>query len=398
MAEGGLERGARPVEAGRLRALPPYLFEELARLRDEKAAAGVQVADLSIGDPDLGAPPAAVEALRKYAGDKRLHRYTPAWAVEEFKRAAAAYMRGRYGVDLDPGVEITPVIGTKEGIANLSLALVDPGALALVPDPGYPVYARSVGFAGGRVRFMSLDQSRDFLPDLDAFAGERPRLMFLNYPNNPTSAVAGRRFYARAVEFGLETGACIVSDAAYNEITFDGYASPSILQVEGAMEVAVEFHSFSKTYGVPGWRVGFAAGRRDAICALKTIKSNIDSGVPGMILLAARDMLEGAAGHIAESLGEYAARRALLRAALDRAGIAWHESPATLYLWARVPGGMKSMDFARLLLDRAGVMVAPGVGFGAGGEGYFRLSITCPRDDIAAAGQRLEEVSTAWKT
>jgi LL-diaminopimelate aminotransferase len=392
------ESEIQPVESERLRALPPYLFEELTRLKNEKLAAGVDIVDLSIGDPDTGAPPVAVDALKEYAGDRRLDQYPPTWAIEEFNTAVARYMRRRYGVDLDPASEIAPVIGTKEGIANLSLAIVNPGSVALVPDPGYPVYARSVGFAGGEVRYMPLKEDSGFLPDLGAFAGERPRLVFLNYPNNPTSAVAGPRLYAEAVEFALETGACIANDAAYNEITFDGYVSPSILEVDGAREVAVEFHSFSKTYGVPGWRIGFVAGRGDAVRALKTFKSNIDSGAPGVMLLAARDMLEKGGSHIGDTLGEYAERRALAHRALDAAGIAYHKSPATLYVWARVPGGMSSVDFAKLLLERAGVIVAPGVGFGPGGEGYFRLSITCPRDDIARARTRIEEVSDTWKT
>jgi LL-diaminopimelate aminotransferase len=392
------DRKTHPVEAERLRALPPYLFEELTRLKNEKRAAGVDIADLSIGDPDTGAPPVAVDALKKHADDRRLDQYPPTWAAEEFNAAAARYMRERYGVDLDPACEIAPVIGTKEGIANLSLAVVDPGSVALVPDPGYPVYSRSVGFAGGRVRYMPLSEGKAFLPDLGQYRKERPRLVFLNYPNNPTSAVAGPRLYAEAVEFGLETGACIANDAAYNEITFDGYVSPSILEVSGAKEVAVEFHSFSKTYGVPGWRVGFVAGRSDAVCALKTFKSNIDSGVPGIMLLAAKDMLEKGGSHIGETLGEYAERRALLHEALDAAGIAYHKSPATLYVWAKVPGATSSMEFAKVLLEKAAVIVAPGVGFGPGGEGYFRLSITCPREDIARARERIEEVSNSWRT
>jgi len=393
-----LERETPAVEAERLRALPPYLFEELTRLKNEKIAAGVDIIDLSIGDPDTGAPPLAVEALRKYAGDRRLDRYTPAWAVEKFCVSAARFMRERYGVDLDPASEIAPVIGTKEGIANLSLAVVDPGSVALVPDPGYPVYSRSVGFAGGEAEYMRLEEENGFLPDFEGVRNERPRLVYLNYPNNPTSAVAGPCLYAGAVAYGGRTGALIVNDAAYNEITFDGYVSPSILQVEGGAEAAVEFHSFSKTYGVPGWRVGFAAGRSDAVRALKTLKSNVDSGVPGMMLLAARDMLEGGADYIGDTLGEYAMRRALVHEALEAAGIEYHRSPATLYVWAKVPGEMKSLDFAGLLLERAGLIVAPGVGFGPGGEGYFRLSITCPREGIARAGERIEEVSQTWRT
>jgi LL-diaminopimelate aminotransferase len=399
VAVGRPDRKLLELRSERLRSLPPYLFEELTRFKNRKRAEGADIVDLSIGDPDTGAPPEAVEALRKYAGDRRLDRYTPAWAVEEFNESAARYMRRRYSVDLDPACEIAPVIGTKEGLANLSLAVVDPGSFVLVPDPGYPVYLSSVGFAGGEARPMPLTEENDFIPDLRVtHCREAPRMVFLNYPNNPTSAVAGPALFDEAVEFGRRTGACIVNDAAYSEITFDGYVSPSILEVEGAREVAVEFHSFSKTYGVPGWRVGFAAGRRDVINALKTLKSNIDSGVPGMMLLAARDMLDLGRGHIGKTLREYAARRALLLEALDAVGIGHHKSPATLYVWAKVPGKMGSVDFARLLVEKAGVIVAPGIGFGSGGEGYFRLSLTCPRDEAAKAGTRIKEVSRAWKT
>jgi LL-diaminopimelate aminotransferase len=390
------EREAADVRSGRLRSLTPYLFEELTRLRDRKVAQGSDIIDLSIGDPDIGAPGAAVRALKKYAGDRRLDRYTPAWAVREFNEAAAGFMLRRYSVSLDPASEIAPVIGTKEGLANLALAVVDPGAAALVPDPGYPVYGRSVGFAGGVVRSVPLKRENGFLPDLRDVEGQGVRLVFLNYPNNPTSAVAPPDFFQAAVEFGKRHRACVVNDAAYAEITFDGYESPSILQAEGAGGTAVEFHSLSKTYGIPGWRVGFVAGRRDAVAALSALKSNIDSGVPGMMLLAARDMLEEGGGLPAGARREYARRRELIRRALRAAGISYHESPATLYIWAGVPGGMPSRDFAGRLLEEAGVMVAPGLGFGAAGEGYFRISITCGTARVAEAAERIEEACRKW--
>jgi LL-diaminopimelate aminotransferase len=385
------------IRAERLKALPKYLFEELASIRRAREAQGKEVIDLSIGDPDLGAPAAAVEALARHAADTRLHRYCPDTAIRAFCEAACEWMGERYGVDLDPSCELYPVIGTKEGIALLPLATMDPGNLALVPDPGYPVYSRGVWFAGGRVEWMPLEEKRGFLPEAGLIEKHRPRLVYLNYPNNPTSAVAGVDFYSTAVEAAARADSYIANDAAYSEIAFGGYDAPSILQVPGARERAVEFHSFSKTFSMAGWRVGFVAGNRHMVASLRTLKSNVDSGVFGVVLMAAASVIRDGWDAHREMIEEYERRRAILFDGLRACGISYHESPATLYIWARVPGGMGSMAFAKGLLEEAGILVTPGVGFGKSGEGYFRISITCPTDQVEIAGRRLHEVSRTWK-
>jgi LL-diaminopimelate aminotransferase len=391
-------RAKDEVRAARLRRLPTYLFEELAAIRRRKEADGLDVIDLSIGDPELGAPEVAIEALARYASDPALHRYTPHRVVESFNTAVCAWMKDRFGVDLDPSAEVYPLIGTKEGIAHLPLAVLDPGDLGLVPDPGYPVYSRGVWFAGGRVEWLPLDAENAFLPDTDRMAEGRPRLIYLNYPNNPTSAVTDLDFFRRAIEAAERTGAYVVSDAAYSEIAFDGYSSPSILEVPGGLERAVEFHSFSKTFSMAGWRVGFAAGNRRVIEALKTLKSNIDSGVFGGILMAAAETIRGGWDAHKAMLREYARRRSIVFDGLRDCGITYHESPATLYVWAKVPGEQRSMDFAKSLLEETGILVAPGAGFGVHGEGYFRISVTCPTEKVETAGRRLHEASKAWRS
>jgi LL-diaminopimelate aminotransferase len=381
------------IRARRLSRLPQYLFEELAETRQREEARGVEVIDLSIGDPEVGAPEAAMEALRKHAGDRRLHRYTPRSVVDRFNQAVSRWMKRRFGVALDPEREILPLIGTKEGIANLPLAVLNPGDVALVPDPGYPVYSRGVWFAGGEVEWMPLKEEAGFLGDPGMVRDVGPRMVYLNYPNNPTSAVASREYFTRLVEAARDTGSIVVNDGAYSEVVFEGYRADSILAVPGAMDAAVEFHSFSKTFGMAGWRLGFAAGNRRIIGALSSLKSSIDSGVFGPVLLAGVEALESGWDWYRKTMDIYAERRNLILAALEASGISYHRSPATLYIWARTPSGSGSMDFARFLLERGGILVAPGVGFGKHGEGYFRISVTCPTEKVREAGGRLREVS-----
>ena len=385
------------IRAGRLRKLPEYLFEVLAETRRRKEAEGVEVIDLSIGDPDIGAPPAAVEALKQHVDDRRFHRYTPRFAVESFNRAASEWMKKRFGVELDPAREILPLLGTKEGIANLPLAVLDAGEVALVPDPAYPVYSRGVWFAGGTVRWMPLREDSAFLADVGMIRDVSPRMVYVNYPNNPTSAVANAGFYADLVGTAREVGALVVNDAAYSEIAFGGHRSPSVLEVPGAMDVAVEFHSFSKTFSMAGWRLGFAAGNRRIIQALRTLKSNIDSGVFGPVLMAGVAVLESGWDWHRKILKEYETRRNLIFDGLEACGIEYHRSPATLYVWAKVPGGGGSMEFARSLIEQTGILVAPGIGFGDGGEGCFRISITCPTEKVRTAADRMREVSKGWR-
>ncbi|MFH1312855.1 MAG: aminotransferase class I/II-fold pyridoxal phosphate-dependent enzyme [Candidatus Eisenbacteria bacterium] len=386
------------MKSKRLRDLPVYLFEDLAVKRRQKAAEGIDVIDLSIGDPDLGAPACVIEALCRHAADRRLHCYTPYWAVETFNQTVSGWMAERFGVDLDPSSEIMPVIGTKEGIAHLPLAVLDPGDVALVPDPGYPVYSRGVWFAGGRVEWMPLRAGTGYLPDTESLEMRDRRLVYLNYPNNPTSAVAEIDFYEAIVDRAREANAIVVSDAAYSETTFDGYQSRSLLEVPRAGELAVEFHSLSKTFGMAGWRVGFAAGNERIISALGALKSNIDSGVFGAVLLAAAEAIENAWPAMAGIKHEYTLRRSLIRKCLETCGLEYHNSPATLYIWAKVPGEETSIGFATTILEEAGVLVAPGVGFGECGEGYFRISVTCPTDRIKTAMERIQKVSERWMT
>jgi LL-diaminopimelate aminotransferase len=384
------------MRAERLGGLPRYLFEHLAETRRRKEAEGSEVIDLSIGDPEMGAPETVVEALKVHAGDRRLHRYTPHDVVMQFNRAVSKWMAGRFGVMLDPETEILPLIGTKEGIANLPLAVLNPGEVALVPDPGYPVYSRGVWFAGGKVEWMPLEEASGFLGDTGRILDLCPRMVYANYPNNPTSAVAGPEYFAGLIDAARKAGSIAVNDAAYSETVFDGYRSDSMLAVPGAMDMAVEFHSFSKTFSMAGWRVGFVAGARSVVQALRTYKSNIDSGVFGPVLLAAVEALESGWDWCRKTLEVYAGRRRILLDALDKAGIGYHHSPATLYIWARVPSHMGSIDFARALLEKSGILVAPGIGFGDCGEGYFRLSITCPTARVEEAGRRLSEAGDKW--
>ena len=384
-------------QSERLKALPVYLFEDLALKKRKKQAMGFHVVDLSIGDPDIGVPGCAIEELRQSLSIKGIHRYTSGDTIECFNHTVCEWMKQRYGVDLDPSSEIIPLIGTKEGLAHLAMALMDPGDVALVPNPAYPVYSRSVILVGGRITEMPLLESNGYLPDLGMYHGANPTVAYLNYPNNPTSALASSEFFSEAIRFGSKTGCIIVNDAAYSEILFDGVSPQSILAACGAKEIAVEFHSFSKTFGIPGWRVGFVAGCKDVIQSLAKLKSNIDSGVFGAILLAAASALKNGWQDFESMMTEYGKRRQMLIDALESAGLEYFPHRGTLYIWVRVPAGLRSVDFASLLLERLGLLVAPGIGFGSYGEGYFRISITCPTQEIKVACDRIREASELWK-
>lgn len=385
-------------ESDRLKALPIYLFEELALKRRQKQAMGIEVIDLSIGDPDIGVPRCAVEELKRSLSLEGIHKYTSRDVVDIFNQAVADWMKQRYGVSLDPSSEIIPLIGTKEGLAHLAMALMDPGDLALVPNPAYPVYSRSVMLIGGRVEELPLLESNGYLPDAKMIERAKPNIVYLNYPNNPTSAVADMAFFSEVIACAEKAGCIVVNDAAYSEIVFDGARSPSLLAVEGAKQHAIEFHSFSKTFGIPGWRVGFAAGCKNVISSLAKLKSNIDSGVFGGILLAMVSALKDGWQDFAIMMQEYDKRRRMLLDALESAGLRYFPQRATLYIWVKVPNGLRSLDFASLLLERLGLLVAPGVGFGSYGEGYFRISLTCPTEQVQTACQRMGEASGSWKT
>jgi LL-diaminopimelate aminotransferase len=377
----------------RLEKLPPYLFVEISRKIAEKRAQGVRVISFAIGDPDIPTPPHIIEALREAALDPSNHRYPETEGLPELRRAIAAWYRRRFGVDLNPEEEVLPLIGSKEGIGHVALCLIDPGDVALVPDPAYPVYAMGTVIAGGQPYYLPLREENDFLPDLTQVPEEvarRAKVLWINYPNNPTGAVADLAFFREVVAFARRYDLVVCHDAPYTEVAFDGYRPPSFLEVPGAKEVGIEFHSFSKSYNMTGWRIGMAVGNARLIRALRDVKSNLDSGIPQAIQRMAIAALEGPQECIEEHNRIYRARRDRLVEALRRLGLRVRPSLASLYLWARVPEGETSVGFAERLLEEAAVVVTPGVGYGPSGEGYVRLSLTIPDDDLEEGLRRLE--------
>ncbi len=378
--------------ADRIKNLPPYLFAEIDRLRAKCLAAGADLVDLGIGDPDLPTPKPVLDYMAKAIRKPHHHRY-PSYRGETFFREdVAAYMKSRFDVALDPAHEIVATIGSKEGIANFPLLLINPGDVALVPEPGYPVYASSVRFLGGEVRYMPLLERNGFLPDLEAISPrdlKRAKILYLNYPNNPTGATADAAWLERAVAFALKHGLAILYDNAYSEVLFDRRRPLSILSIPGARECAIEFHSFSKLFNMTGWRVGFACGAPALVEGFAKVKTNIDSGVFGAIQEAAGRALRNDIGLVAGALAVYRERRRILRAALDKAGVRYFKSDGTFYVWAAVPAGHTSASFTAHLLEDLHIVTTPGVGFGPSGEGYVRLSLTAPTERVREAARRL---------
>jgi LL-diaminopimelate aminotransferase len=382
-------------KADRLGRLPPYLFKEIDRKKSEVMARGVDIIDLGVGDPDLPTPPHIIEALKRAVDEPANHRYPTYSGMGDFKEVVAKWYEERFWVKLDSETEVVSLIGSKEGLAHFPLAFVNPGEVALVPTPAYPVYHIAVLFAGGESFFMPLLRENNFLPDLDAIPGEtasRARIMFINYPNNPTSAVADLGFFSRVVEFARENEILVCHDAAYTEMAFDGFRAPSFLEAEGAMEVGVEFHSLSKTYNMTGWRIGFAVGNSKAIEGLGAIKSNIDSGVFQAVQLAGIEAIRGDQSCVREMAQVYTKRRDLMVKGLRDAGFEVESPKATFYLWVRVPEGHTSTEVATRLLEDAGLVVTPGNGFGEPGEGYFRIALTQKRERLAEAVERIKTV------
>jgi LL-diaminopimelate aminotransferase len=376
--------------ARRVEALPPYLFAELDRKVAEKRAGGTDVISLGIGDPDRPTPRHVVEALQEAAEDPSTHRYPSYYGLPALRMAVARWYEERFGVELDPETEVQPLIGSKEGIAHLTWAFVDPGDEVLVPDPGYPVYDIGARLAGGTPVAVPHREERGFLPDLsEVRPTERTKLLWLGFPSNPTAAVAELPLFEEAVALARESGVLLAHDAAYSEITFDGFVAPSILQVPGAKEVAVEVGSASKTYNMTGWRVGWAVGNREAIGALATLKTNIDSGIFNAVQRAAVAALTGPQDHLGPLLEAYRRRRDLFVGALHDLG--WDLKPplGSFYVWFPTRDGMSSADFAELLLERAGVVVTPGEGYGAGGGGYVRAALTVADDRLEEAVARI---------
>ncbi len=380
------------VKAERVRRLPPYLFAEIDRLKADLIAKGVDVINLGVGDPDLPTPPHIIEKLAQTAKDPANHQYPSYSGMNDFRVSVAKWYGRRFGVDLDPMAETLTLIGSKEGLAHLPLALINPGDLALVPSPAYPVYQIATMFAGGESCFMPLLKENGFLPDLDAIAPEtarRAKLMFLNYPNNPTGATADRDFFERVVRFARNYEIVVCHDAAYSEMAFGGYRPMSFLEIPGAKEVGVEFHSLSKTYNMTGWRLGFAVGNRDVIAALGQIKSNIDSGAFNAVQWAGIAALEGDQAPVDSMRKIYEERRDILIAGLQKAGLHPAVPKATFYVWCPTPSGYTSKDFTALLLRETGIVTTPGSGFGDPGEGYVRMALTVSADRIREAVERI---------
>jgi LL-diaminopimelate aminotransferase len=376
----------------RLVGLPPYLFAELDRKIAAKREEGADIISLGIGDPDLPTPRHVVEALQEAAEDPATHQYPSYSGLPGFRLAIAEWYERRFGVTLDPDGEVLPLIGSKEGIAHLALALVDPGDRALVPDPGYPVYAVGTELAGGSSDLVPLEAKNRFLPDFGAIRVHDPtKLMWLGYPNNPTAATADPGFFEEAVAFAKRHDLLVCHDGAYSEITFDGYTAPSILEAPGARDVAVEFGSLSKTYNMTGWRVGWVVGNAEAVGALGGLKTNLDSGIFNAVQRAAIAALTGPQDHLDMMRGIYQKRRDVVVAAFRDLGISLEAPLGSIYVWIPTPAGRSSEDFAEELLEEAAVVVSPGSGYGPHGQGFVRISLTVPDDRLREAMGRIRD-------
>ena len=379
--------------ARRVERLPPYLFARISELIAERQAAGVDVISLGIGDPDLPTPPHVLAALREAADDPANHRYPETEGLPAFREAVARWYERRHGVALDPETEVVSLIGSKEGIGHLPLCLIDPGDLAIGTQPGYPVYEIATMFAGGETLALPLREEDGWLPrleDVPPEAAARARLLWLNYPNNPTGATAGADFFGRAVAWAKQHGVAIAHDLAYSDVCFGGYEAPSILEVEGARDVAIEFNSLSKTFNMTGWRVAMAVGNAELVGALRRVKSNLDSGVPQAVQRMAIAALDGPRDAVERHNATYEARRDRVVGALRELGLGVEPPRASLYVWARLPDGERSSaDYAGRLVEETGVVVTPGVSYGDAGEGYVRISLTVADDRLDEALARL---------
>ena len=377
----------------RIEKVPPYLFVGISRKKAEKKAKGIEVIDFGIGDPDIPTPAPIIDTLRKAAKDTPNHRYPETEGLPSFRSAAADWYERRFGISLDPEKEVLSLIGAKEGIGHAALCFVDPGDTVLVPDPGYPVYSVGTWFAGGECHWMPLLEENGWLPDLDAIPAEvaaSASVMWINYPNNPTGAVAGLDYFAKVVDFAKANDILVMHDACYTEVAYDGHRPVSFLQVPGAMDVALEFHSLSKSYNMTGWRLGVAVGNADLIDALMVVKSNLDSGVPQAIQAMGIEALNGPIDSVDDRNAVYQRRRDLVVEALRRIGLHVDPPRASLYVWARIPDGYTSAELTEMLLEERDIVVTPGSGYGRYGEGYIRLSLTIPDSELQRGLERLE--------
>ena len=378
----------------RLEQIPPYLFAEIDRKIAEAKAKGIDIISLGIGDPDSPTLQPIVDEMHKAIDNPKNHDYPPYNGTEQFRKGACDWIKRRFGVELNPDTEMLANIGSKEAIAHIFFAYVDKGDYTLVPDPGYPVYHNATIFAGGTPYEMPLLEENGYLPDFDKIPediAKKSKLMFLNYPNNPTSATADLDFWEKAVDFCKKYDILLCSDMAYSEMTFDGYKAPSVLQVEGAKDVAIEFYSHSKSYNMTGWRVGFVCGNADAVKALGTIKNNIDSGTFKAIQQAATTAFTVDEKYITDLNNMYQERRDAAEEGFKELGWDIKPSKATFYLWLPVPKGMTSEEFVTVMLEKAHVVVPPGNGYGKYGEGYFRVALTKDVETIKKCIQRMKD-------
>lgn len=380
--------------ARRIEKLPPYLFVGITKKIAEKRAQGVDVISFAIGDPDLPTPTHIVDRLCEAARDPANHRYPETDGLPELRQAIAGWYRQRFGLSFDPDKEVLPLIGSKEGIGHMSFCFIDPGDIALVPDPGYPVYSMSTILAGGEPYYLPLTEEHNFLPDLASIpedVARKAKILWINYPNNPTAAVADIGFFEEVVSFAKKYDLAVCHDGPYTEVAYDGYRPVSFLEATGAVDVGVEFHSFSKSYNMTGWRIGMAVGNARMINALMRMKSNLDSGIPQAIQQMAITAATGPQDSIAEHNAIYQRRRDRIIETLNRLGLKTQPPKASLYVWARIPDGYTSADFAARLIDDIGVVVTPGTGYGSSGEGYIRLSMTIPDHRLEEGLARLEK-------
>lgn len=383
----------------RLNKIPPYLFAEIDRKVAEAKAKGVDVINLGIGDPDTPTPQFIIDEMHKSINDPSTHNYPPYQGTSDFRKACADWMKDRFGVDLDSEKEILALIGSKEGIAHSFFAYVDPGDYTLVPDPAYPVYKNGTVLAGGTPYMMPIGPENNYLPELNKIpedVARKAKVIYLNYPNNPTGAVANLDYFKEVLDFAKKYDLLICHDQAYCEMTFDGYVAPSFLQIEGAKERCVEFFSHSKTYNMTGWRAGWAAGGAEPIKALGTIKNNIDSGIFKAIQNAAVTALKSSKEQLQELNKMYQSRRDVISTGLSELGWDFKPTKATFYVWLPTPKGLSSVEFAELILEKAGIVVPPGTGYGPNGEGFFRIALTVSEERLKEAIQRMKNAGIKY--
>ncbi len=381
--------------ASRVASIPPYLFARIDKKKAEARKKGIDLIDFGVGDPDIPTPQNIIERMKEAVADPKNHRYPSYEGMLEYRKAVAQWYEQRFGVHIDPQTEVVALIGSKEGIAHIPWAYIEDGDIALIPSPGYPVYKITTVLAGGSPYIMPLREENGFLPAFDAIPTsvlDKAKLMFVNYPNNPTGAHADDDFYERTLSLAGKHDILVCHDAAYSEIAYEGYRPRSILEFDKNKVYSVEFHSLSKTYCMTGWRIGFAVGNKDAIANLGKLKTNIDSGVFQAIQYAAIEALTGDQGSVERIRQVFQKRRDIVVDGLASVGINVPKPRATFYIWAKVPKGYTSADFCEKLIEEQGIVVTPGSGFGDEGEGYFRISITIGEDRIAEAIQRLKTV------